>query len=413
MQRAAVIGLGKMGLPVAAYFATHGAHVTGVDVNPDVVERINAGESTVAGEAGLTEAVASAVAAGSLTASTSFVPIADADVVVVLIPLLAHDGDPDFSVLDAGVASIAEHLQGETLVVFETTLPVGTTRNRFGAALRSAEPRTLVAFSPERVFSGRVFSDLETYPKLVGGIDSASTDRAVEFYESVLSAEVWALSSSEEAEMVKLAETTYRDLNIAYANELARICDELGLDVVEVIAGANSQPFSHIHQPGVGVGGHCIPHYPHLLLDAGVPSDLISLGRTINDGMPAWTVKRLTSEIGDLAGKRILGLGVSYRPGVRESESSPVFGVRDAVIADGGSFVVADPLYDDAALEALGLEPWDSAQTVDAVVLITPHDAFDESMLDELAPTHVIDGRNAWDRDKVEAAGAVYIGFGR
>ena len=402
-----------MGLPIAAYFATHGAHVTGIDLHPSVVEHVNAGKSTVSGEAGLGEAVERAVAAGTLVATSSYDAVEAADVVVVLIPLLAHAGQPDFSVLDDGVARLAKHLRGETLVVFETTLPVGTTRDRFGAALRAAEPRTLVAFSPERVFSGRVFADLETYPKLVGGIDSASTERAVEFYESVLSAEVWALSSSEEAEMVKLAETTYRDLNIAYANELARICDQLGLDVVEVINGANSQPFSHIHQPGVGVGGHCIPHYPHLLLDAGVPSDLISLGRSINEGMPAWTVERLTTEVGDLAGKRILGLGVSYRPGVRESESSPVFGVRNAVAAAGGFFVAADPLYDDAALEELGLVPWEPGQRIDAVVLITPHEDFDESMLDELAATHVLDGRNAWDRDKVEAAGATYIGFGR
>ena len=224
---------------------------------------------------------------------------------------------------------------------------------------------------------------------------------------------MWPVASSEEAEMVKLAETTYRDLNIAYANELARICDELGLDVTDVIRGANSQPFSHIHTPGVGVGGHCIPHYPHLLLSAGVPSELVSLGRSINDGMPAWVVSRLDAELGDLSGRTVVGIGLAYRPGVREHVSSPAFGVRDAVEAAGGTFLIIDPLYSDEDLAALGFSPWDGNSAVDGFVVITPHADYDESIVEGQQDAVVFDGRNAWSRDKVEGLGLRYRGLGR
>ncbi len=413
MQRVSVIGLGKMGLPIAAYIAINGADVSGIDIDPAIVASIDAGECPIHGEAGLEKAVADAVENGTLRASTTYESVTDADVVVVLVPLLAIDGVPDFRVLDSAVESLADNLDGETLVVFETTLPVGTTKDRFAKRLRESAPATLVAFSPERVFSGRVFQDLETYPKIVGGVDDASTTAAVQFYESVLSAEVWPVASSEDAEMVKLAETTYRDLNIAYANELARICDRLGLDVTDVIKGANSQPFSHIHAPGIGVGGHCIPHYPHLLLNAGVPSELISLGRSVNDSMPQLAADKLSSMLGTLQGKNIVALGVAYRPGVREHVSSPVFGLDTAVRAAGGDLQVTDPLYEPDAVRALGLDPWDGESTPDAFVLVTPHTEFTTEIVRGASGAAFLDGRNAWDATEIESMGLTYTGIGR
>ena len=193
---AAVIGLGKMGLPIAAYLAVNGASVTGIDVDETVVETINAGRSTVSGEVDLAEAISCAVDAGTLQASTSFADIHGADVVVVLVPLLAPRGEPDFGVLDSVTDSVAEHVSDGALVIYETTLPVGTTRERFAAVLRARSARVSVAFSPERVFSGRVFADLKTYPKIVGGVDKESTARAVDFYRAVLTAEVWPVASS-------------------------------------------------------------------------------------------------------------------------------------------------------------------------------------------------------------------------
>ncbi len=192
--------------------------------------------------------------------------------VVLIVPvMLDADRRPDYRYMDAAVASIAPGVHAGSTVIFETTLPIGDTRNRFAPALEAvsglvADRDFFVAFSPERLFSGAVLENLAVYPKLVGGIGPASTDRAARFYASVLDAEVVAMTSSEAAEFSKLADTTYRDVNIALANEFARAADLHGIDVQEVIAAANSQPYSHIHQPGIGVGGHCIPVYPHLLL---------------------------------------------------------------------------------------------------------------------------------------------------
>jgi len=269
----AVVGAGKMGLPLAAQFATHGWSVIAVDVNPAVVDAINAGQSHVGEEPGLAEMVAEVHAAGRLRATLDAAEASrDADVVVLIVPvMLDEQHQPDYRYMDPAVDSIAPGVHAGLTIIFETTLPIGDTRKRFAPRLERASGLVAgrdfhVAFSPERLFSGAVLANLAAYPKLVGGTAPASTDRAAAFYASVLDAEVVAMSSSEAAEFSKLADTTYRDVNIGLANEFARVADLHGIDVTEVIAAANSQPYSHIHMPGIGVGGHCIPVYPHLLL---------------------------------------------------------------------------------------------------------------------------------------------------
>lgn len=411
--RITVIGLGKMGLPAAVFYSGRGAVVTGIDINPEIVSAVNGGRSLIGDEPGVTEGLRSAVAAGKLTATTEYeAAIAGADVVIVLVPLLAHGGVADFSALDAVVAQVAEHLTPETLVIFETTLPVGTTRGRFAAVLQSAQSDVAVAYSPERVSSGRVFVDLETYPKIVGGIDEESTHRAIEFYRALLPAEIRDLGSAEAAEMVKLAETTYRDLNIAYANELARMCDEWGIDVDQIVTGANSQPYSHIHRPGVGVGGHCIPHYPYLLLSSTSGSALVAEARRVNEQMPRWTLERAETEIGSLAGMKVVALGVAYRPGVPEVASSPAFDLAAECERIGATLVVADPLFSDEEIAAMGFTPWDGSPP-DVLVLVTAHEEYLKTDLSRYPSMLVIDGRNAWERKVVEAAGHRYVGIGR
>ena len=211
--------------------------------------------------------------AGRLRATTDGAAAArESDVVVLIVPvMLDDDHQPDYRHMDRAAASIAPGVRAGTTVIFETTLPVGDTRNRYLPLLEAASGLTadkdlFVAFSPERLFTGAVFRNLATYPKLVGGVGPASADRAARFYASVLDADVVVMSSSEAAELSKLADTTYRDVNIAFANQLAAYADRVGVDVQEVIRAANSQPYSHIHQPGLGVGGHCIPVYPHFIL---------------------------------------------------------------------------------------------------------------------------------------------------
>ena len=278
-----VVALGKIGLPLAVQFASKGHEVIGADVNAKTVELVNAGIEPFPGEAHLAEKLQEVVSSGLLTATTdTAAAVAQSEVVVVVVPLFVdEESRPDFGWMDAATQAIAQGLKPGTLVSYETTLPVGTTRTRYapmleqGSGLVAGEDFHLV-FSPERVLTGRVFADLRKYPKLVGGINPDSEKRGIEFYESVLDFDeradlpkpngVWPMGSAEAAEMAKLAETTYRDVNIGLANQFAKFADKTGIDVYAVIEACNSQPYSHIHQPGIAVGGHCIPVYPRLYL---------------------------------------------------------------------------------------------------------------------------------------------------
>ncbi len=301
----AVVGAGKMGLPLAAQFASHGWSVIAVDIDEAVVAAINEGRSHVDEEPGLADLVASAHGEGLLRATTDGAAAArEADVVVLIVPvMLDADARPDHRHMDAATDSIAPGIHPGSLVIYETTLPVGDTRGRYAPRLEAAsglraevdgDDGFLVAFSPERLYSGAALRNLATYPKLVGGLGPVSRDRAAAFYDGVLDAEIVAMSSAEAAEFSKLADTTYRDVNIALANEFANYADRIGVDVTEVIAAANSQPYSHIHQPGIGVGGHCIPVYPHFLLDRAPELSLVARAREVNDGQVDVALAALT-----------------------------------------------------------------------------------------------------------------------
>lgn len=389
----AVVGLGKIGLPLAVQLAGRGLDVVGLDISERVVAAVNAGQEPFPGEAELAERLLAAVTGGRLRATTDPADAVGAsEVVVVVVPLVVDAAArPDFGALDAATAAIAPSLRRGVLVSYETTLPVHTTRRRFARALAEGSGLALgvdlfVCHSPERVFSGRIFADLRRYPKLVGGVDEASAKRAVAFYESALEFDpradldrpngVWDLGSAEAAELAKLAETTYRDLNIAFANELAMGAESIGVDVREVIAASNSQPFSHIHQPGIAVGGHCIPVYPHFLLDSVPGLRLPAVAREVNRSMPLRAVEAISRELGGLQGRRIAVLGLAYRPGVKEHAFSGAFDVVKRVEELGGTALVHDPLYTDEELQALGLVPFRQGEHVDAMVVQTDHELY-------------------------------------
>jgi nucleotide sugar dehydrogenase len=388
--RIAVVGLGKIGLPLAAQYASLGHIVFGCDANPSVVEAVNAGLSTFSGEPGLEQRVSEAVASGNLSAtSDTEIAVAQSEAVVVVVPLLVDAmGTPDFSLLDSATDDIARGLRKGTLVCFETTLPVGTTRDRLAPLLEAksglvAGESFHLVFSPERVYSGRVFENLAQYPKLVGGVNDASASAGVSFYESVLTFSsrpdlaqpngVWNLGSTEAAELAKLAETTYRDVNIALANQFALYSERVGIDVYKVIEACNSQPFSHIHQPGVAVGGHCIPVYPHMYLMGDPGATVVHAAREANKAMPSRVVERLEATIGDLSGLKIAILGLAYRGGVKEHAFSGAWGLVSEVKSRGGVPLVHDPLYSDAELLSLGLEPFLLEQDCDAVIIQANH----------------------------------------
>jgi len=423
--RIAVVGLGHIGLPLAVQYASRGHDVIGCDIDERVVASINSGISPHDDEPTLVERVPELVRAGRLRATTDDTEgVRRAEVVVVIVPVAVDEQrEIDFGPIDAATHEIARGLQSGTLVVYETTLPVGTTRDRFGPMLEAGSGLQLdrdlfLAFSPERVLVGRVLLDLRRYPKVVGGVSDESTRRAVAFYQAVLDegTEVMTVANAETAEMTKLAETTYRDVNIALANEYARYAAKRGIDVSEVIAAANSQPFSHIHAPGLGVGGHCIPVYPHFLFNAEPDLRIPPLARAINDEMAAFAVERLNVELGSLSGMDVLVLGIAYRADVREDAFSSAFRLRDQLVAAGAVVHGHDPYFAPEHLAGLGFAPYDlSAPTpVRAAVLQAPHATYQSLDLASIPGLELLlDGRNALDPARVRAAGISYAGIGR
>ncbi|MGZ4611729.1 MAG: nucleotide sugar dehydrogenase [Kineosporiaceae bacterium] len=412
----AVIALGKIGLPLAVQFADRGHDVVGVDVNPAVVDLVNAGAEPFPGEAHLSEKLAALVPAGRLRATTDGAQaVPGADAVVVVVPLFVDEATarPDFAWMDAATRALAEHLSPGTLVSYETTLPVGTTRTRWkpmleeGSGLLEGRDFHLV-FSPERVLTGRVFADLRKYPKLIGGLSAEGARRAAEFYEAVLEFDerpdlrrgngVWDLGSAEAAEMAKLAETTYRDVNIGLANQFARFAGAHGIDVYQVIEATNSQPYSHIHTPGIAVGGHCIPVYPRLYLWNDPDATVVRAAREANAGMPDYTVGLLEGAHGDLAGQAVAVLGATYRGGVKETAFSGVFTTVAALRARGAQVAVHDPLYSDEELEALGFTPFHLGDKADAVVVQADHTQYRDLTPDDVPGVRtLVDGRRVTD----------------
>ncbi|MGH2446870.1 MAG: nucleotide sugar dehydrogenase [Candidatus Limnocylindria bacterium] len=422
----AVVGLGHIGLPLAVQYASRGHEVLGVDIAAGIVDAINRGESPHRDEQTLIDRVPELVAAGRLRATTWEDPsgVRDADAVVVIVPVVVDaDRQIDFKPIDSATRDLAAVIGPNTLVVYETTLPVGTTRDRFGPMLAAGSGLEIdrdlfLAFSPERVLVGRVFGDLRRYPKIVGGTSDESTRRAVELYAAVLDegTEVRAVANAETAEMTKLAETTYRDVNIAYANELAQYAARHGIDVTEVIEAANSQPYSHIHQPGVGVGGHCIPVYPHFLFNDDPNLRLPPLAREINEGMGAFTVDAIEDRIGSLDGQPVLVLGISYRGDVKEDAFSSAFRLRDELLAAGARVYAHDPYFDAEHLRRLGFEPYDleAPEQVRVAVLQSAHAAHRDLDPSRLPGIELfVDGRNAVDRAPWVEAGVAYVGIGR
>ncbi len=424
-----VVALGKIGLPLAVQFARSGHEVTGADVNQDTVDTVNKGVAPFPGEAHLDDYLAEVVVDGRLQATTdTAAAVRESQAVVVVVPLFVdEEGNPDFGWMDDATTSIAAGLQPGTLVSYETTLPVGTTRNRFGPMLAAGsglQPGTdfSLVFSPERVLTGRVFADLRTYPKLVGGVDAASTAAGVQFYQDVLQFDerpdlsqsngVWDLGTAEASELAKLAETTYRDVNIGLANQFARFADANGIDVDLVIEACNSQPFSHIHSPGIAVGGHCIPIYPRFYLWNDPQATIVRAAREANAGMPNYAVDLLAQVHGPLVGQRVAVLGASYRGGVKETAFSGVFSTVAALKDAGGEVVVHDPMYTDEELRSLGFSPYRLGEAIDAAVVQADHASYRDLADTDLPARTILDGRRVLAADRFPQATVLALGQG-
>ena len=423
--RIVVVGGGKMGLPLACMFAHRGATVTVCDHSRTIVERINQGIDPHS-EPEQDEYVRAGVASGRLRASEDTTSeVAHADAVVILVSaLLTAERDIDWGNLVNASAAVAKGLRKGMLVSYETTVPVGGCRRILAPVLEgqglTAGRDFVLVFSPERVKSRSIFAHLNHTPKIVGGIDVASTRAGADFYTRWLGAPVFEVDSLEAAEFVKLAGMIYRDVNIALANELALFAEGVGIDIWPILRAANTDGETALLQPGIGVGGHCTPVYPHFLINdaarRGMQQELAVLGRKINERQPERHIERLSAALGGLNRRRVHLLGLAFRPQVPEDTCSPAWGLQERLRREGATVTIEDPVYDDVALIQKGFTPGRIAgDGIDAVVLHTAHPEFARPNFTEWRANGiraVLDGRAFWSRREVESAGLIYLGVG-
>ena len=422
-----VVGGGRMGLPLACVFARNGATVTVCDVNEPLTLEIAAGRCRYE-EPGLEELLAQVHQKRLLTASTDTAGACrHGDVVVVIVPAhLTPTREIDFSILQAASAEVGKGLRAGAMVSYETTVSVGGVRRNLIPVLESASGMQAgrdfsVCFSPERVKANLVLARLPVTPKVVGGLDDLSREKARNFYGAYLGAPVHDVGSLEAAELTKLIDMLYRDVNIALVNELAAFSETAGIDFHLVRRAANENGESNLLEPGIGVGGHCTPIYPYFMTKEsrrfGIIQELAEAAREINDKQPARNIERLEQAWKPLAGRHVHLLGLGFRPGVKVETFSPAYKLREELAARGAYVTIEDPYYTEDEIGRCGFQPGriDSGQ-VEAVVLNTAHPEF---LLPDFASWRrhgveaVLDGRNSWDRDKAEQAGLLFLGVGK
>ena len=405
-----VIGLGYIGLPTASMFATHGYAVIGVDVNENIIDKINNGSSHIE-EPGLNTLVRAAVLSKNLLASNT---PSEADVFIICVPtpLNASTCTSDLDYVRMAAESITPYLKSASLVILESTSPPGTVKNILVPILEKsglkAGSNLFVAHCPERVLPGRILEELVENDRIIGGINEESAKRAEGFYKRFVSGNIY-LTDSTTAEMCKLMENTYRDVNIALANELAMISEGLGINVWEAIELANKHPRVNLHSPGPGVGGHCIPIDPWFIAEA-APDDaeLIKLSRHINDGMVEYLIHVIEKMIGNTGTVSIFG--AAYKGNVDDARESPAQRLADLLYKSGYDIRVYDPHVQKFKYELLDIDS--SVDESDCIILMSDHNEFKEITADaiediarKMRQKNLIDTRNCLNHELWKSAG--------
>ena len=413
MGRVCVVGLGYVGVPTAAVLASHGMEVIGVDIDRERVGTINSGASPF-DEPGLDSLVAEVVASGALSARGEPAP-ADAFVIAVPTPI-REDRSPDLSYVRAAVDNLAPVLGKGNLVVLESTCPVGTTE-RVCEWLASSRPDLTfphsageasdirVAYCAERILPGNALEELVANDRIIGGVSPACAEAAKSLYEVFVEG-ACHVTTVRTAELAKLAENAFRDVNVAFANEISLVCSALGIDPWKLIALANRHPRVEILNPGPGVGGHCIPVDPWFIADAAPHlTPLIQAARQVNDGMPKVVADRVIAECEGLDAPVVTCLGLAYKADAADLRESPAIEVvRDLQERINGRILVVEPFVselpdevaDDRSTELVGLD--EGLKAANVVVLLTDHSVFAGISLESLASKSVVDSRGIWDR---------------
>jgi UDP-N-acetyl-D-glucosamine dehydrogenase len=405
--RVGIVGLGYVGLPLAVEFAKAGFTVTGIDLSEEKTRRVNAGDSYIGD---IPSAVLGPlVEAGKLSATTDFAAVLELDTINICVPTpLRKTKDPDMSFIVSSSGEIARHLHAGMLVILESTTYPGTTDELVLPMLAKTGLEVgqdfFLCFSPERVDPGNPKYQTSNIPKVVGGVTAACTEMGRLFYAQALQ-HVVPVSSTQVAEMVKLLENTFRMINIGLANEIALMCDRMGINVWEVIDAAATKPFGFMpFYPGPGLGGHCIPIDPFYLSwktkQAGIEARFIELAGYINGQMPHFVVDKVQNALNDASkpvkGSRIHVMGVAYKRDIDDMRESPALDVMLLLQRLGGIVTYSDPHVARLRVEGLDLaaSPETIARDADCVVIVTDHSAFDYKGLVERASL-IVDTRNA------------------
>lgn len=411
-QSLCVLGMGYIGLPTASTFATHGLQVVGVDVNQRVLEVLRNGEIHIQ-EPGLRTLVQAAFRSGNLRLSEAPVP-ADAFILAVPTPIQA-DKRADMAHVDRAAESIAPLLRPGNLVVLESTSPPRTTVDRLAPILERSGLRVgadlHLAYTPERVLPGQILRELIDNARVIGGVDQASAEAGRALYATFVRGDI-LLTDATTAELVKLMENTYRDVNVALANEFARLAERFGVDVWEALALANRHPRVQVLRPGPGVGGHCVSVDPWFLVESAPDlAGLIRQARIVNDGQPAFAAAAIARALGGLSGRRLAALGLAYKADVDDLRESPALEVCRLLVAAGAQLTVHEPFAPQAdvpgAQAAATLEQ--ALEQAEAVILLVDHSAFrslDPAAVAVAMPGRLaLDTRGVWDRAAWRAAG--------
>lgn len=412
-----VIGLGYIGLPTSAMFANHGFDVVGVDVNQLVVEALNQGEIIIE-EPYLDALVHDVVQKGKLRATLE---PEKADVFIIAVPTpINPDKTADMKYVESATRNILPYIEPGNMVILESTSPPGTVEGIMMPILEQAafdvRNELYVAHSPERVIPGKILIELVENNRIVGGINPESAEQVKALYQTFVKGEIYTTDAST-AEMCKLMENTYRDVNIALANELAKICEHQGINAWEVIEYANKHPRVHLHQPGPGVGGHCIAVDPWFIVEKNPElAQIIHMSRKTNDSMPSYVFNKLYQILGGLKGKKITILGMTYKPDVDDIRESPIIEllelleeIKDIQIAIYDPFIKVYPHLE----KELDMAVKDS----DIIVVGVNHrifDTIDFSQIRGLMRTpHILDTRNALSKADLSGYHYTLLGDGR
>ncbi len=402
-----VLGLGYIGLPTSAMFASHGVPVYGVDVNEEVVKNLKEGKIIIE-ENGLPELVEQVVKEGKLTCGTS--PV-ESDVYIIAVPTPVNDDkSAGMKYVESATNSILPLIKKGDLVILESTSPPRTVEDIIVPILKKSGLNigedVYVSHSPERVLPGQILFELVNNNRIVGGINEISAIKTKELYEIFVKGEIF-LTDSTTAEMCKLMENTYRDVNIALANELAKICEKLGVNAFDVIKFSNKHPRVNLHTPGPGVGGHCIAVDPWFIVEKAPEfAKIMHLSRTTNDNMP-YHVSNLAEGMIGKGDKNITVLGITYKPDVDDMRESPIEHVIEDLEKKGYNVTVVDP-----HVTKFNACVYEKLENSDLMILAVNHKEFAELDFDKVSEKmrskNVLDTRNFFDRKKLQEKGFTY-----